>query len=434
MVKGDENTRLTESGSGTPMGALLRCYWQPIALAEELPSGGAPLPIRIMGEDLVLFRDEEDRLGLLARACSHRCADLSYGRLEDGGLRCLYHGWLYDVHGNCLEQPGEPPDSTYKDAIKHKAYPVREVSEIIFAYMGGGAPPSFPEFEFLQVDPDYRTIHKVHQECNFLQACEGEYDPAHVSYLHRRVSDEANRPRLRGGAADRDAANYLADNIRPQISYETTDYGLRIFTTRPAEPGKKYLRVTNYILPTMAAIAGRQAGDGYTAIWRVPVDDENHLRFGIQFQRTKPIDRARFDQINQAEITDDYRPIRNRRNRYLQDREAMNKDNFTGMGPLFLIHDAFASETQGAVHDRSREHLGTTDVVIQRVRRLLLEAMDAVEKGEDPPNIFGNNAKADLPDLVVVDEIVDETTDNLDFVKDVIANGPRKKPGEKHAK
>jgi len=336
-------------------------------------------------------------------------------------LRCLYHGWLFDIQGKCLEQPGEPPESNFKDEIKHKSYSVHEASDIVFAYMGPGDPPVFPDFEFLQVDEDYRTVHKAHLECNFLQACEGEFDPAHVSYLHRRMTDKANRPAIRGAAEGKDAANYLAEGLRPEMQFEMTDYGVRIFTTRPAEPGKKYLRVTNYILPTMAAIAGRQAGDGYTAIWRVPVDDENHLRFGVQFQRSKPIDRERFDAVNKAEITSDYRLIRNQRNRYLQDQTAMSEENFTGMGPLFLVQDAFAAETQGPIHDRSREHLGTTDMVIQRVRRILRDAIKTVERGEDPPNVFRDKGAAGLDDLVVIDEIVDADTDCSAFVKTRLA-------------
>src|SRR5579871_2680198 len=160
MLTRQENELLTRTGRGTPGGALMRRYWQPVALAEEIPSGAAPIPVKIMGEELVLFRDDRDRLGLLGLYCSHRCADLSYGRIEDGGLRCLYHGWLYDFDGRCLEQPAEPSESRYKDEIRHLAYPVQERGGLVFAYMGKGEPPLLPSYEFLGATVEHRYLVK----------------------------------------------------------------------------------------------------------------------------------------------------------------------------------------------------------------------------------------------------------------------------------
>src|SRR5881628_3635579 len=156
MITIEENNLLTQTSRGTPAGELLRRYWQPVALLEELPAGGAPLSMRILGEDLVLFRDDHGRVGLLGIHCSHRGTNLSYGRIEDGGLRCLYHGWLYDVHGRCLEQPGEPAGSTFHERIQHTAYPCREVGGLILAYLGPGEPPLVPNYEFLTAPEDYR--------------------------------------------------------------------------------------------------------------------------------------------------------------------------------------------------------------------------------------------------------------------------------------
>src|SRR5499425_2610999 len=141
MIASDENNLLTQVGPRTPCGELMRRYWQPIALSEELPRDGAPLKVQILGEELVLFRDDQGRPGLLGLHCSHRGTDLSYGRVEDGGLRCLYHGWLYDIHGNCLEQPCEPADKNFCHKVHHPAYPCREMAGLIFAYMGSGEPP-----------------------------------------------------------------------------------------------------------------------------------------------------------------------------------------------------------------------------------------------------------------------------------------------------
>src|SRR6266545_3450278 len=179
MITAEENQLLTRTDRETPCGELLRRYWQPVALSEELPNGGAPLKVRILGEDLVLFRDDQDRPGLLGLYCSHRCADLSYGRIEDGGLRCLYHGWLYDINGRCLEQPAEPAESRYKDEIRHLAYPVIERAGLLFTYMGGGEPPLLPNYDFLAAQPEHRYLQKTFLECNYLQALENHLDPAH---------------------------------------------------------------------------------------------------------------------------------------------------------------------------------------------------------------------------------------------------------------
>src|SRR5437868_6882132 len=151
MLTQEQNDLLTQTGPGTPGGDLLRRYWQPVALSEELPQGGAPVPLKVLSEELVLFRDDRGRPGLIGLHCSHRGADLSYGRIEDGGLRCIYHGWLYDLNGHCLEQPGEPAGSTFHERIRHTAYPCHEQAGAIFAYLGPGAPPEFPAYEFLSV-------------------------------------------------------------------------------------------------------------------------------------------------------------------------------------------------------------------------------------------------------------------------------------------
>src|SRR5690242_4212360 len=189
MLTAEQNALITHTGRGTPGGALLRAYWQPVALSEELPEGGAPLPVRLLGEDLVLFRDGEGQPGLLGLHCSHRGADLSYGRCEDGGLRCLYHGWLYDRVGRCLEQPGEPAGSDFKDKIRHLAYPCHELGGAIFAYLGEGQPPAFPAYEFLTAPEPNRWCTKFFTECNYLQANEGNIDPQHLSFLHRNFKD-----------------------------------------------------------------------------------------------------------------------------------------------------------------------------------------------------------------------------------------------------
>src|ERR1700733_8869082 len=180
MLTKEQNDALTLTGPGTPGGDLLRRFWQPIALGRELPKGGDPLSIDILGEELVLFRDEVGKLGLLDRHCCHRGADLSYGRVERGGLRCLYHGWVYDVNGACLEQPLEPGKGLHKDKVRQPSYPVIERAGAFFTYMGPGEAPAFPNYDFFSYPPEHVRTMKIHVDCNYMQANEGNYDPAHV--------------------------------------------------------------------------------------------------------------------------------------------------------------------------------------------------------------------------------------------------------------
>jgi phthalate 4,5-dioxygenase len=191
----EQNDLLTRIGPGTPGGQMLRRYWTPAALSVEVPPGGAPLPVRLLGEDLVLFRDESGHVGLLGIHCAHRGADLSYGRLEDGGLRCIYHGWLYDRTGRCLEQPGEPAASTFHERIRQPSYPCHEIGGIVFAYLGPGEPPLFPNYELFRVPEENRWVHKHYHECSYLQGNEGNIDTLHVGFLHRSCPGAASAPK-----------------------------------------------------------------------------------------------------------------------------------------------------------------------------------------------------------------------------------------------
>src|ERR1700720_3375488 len=378
MLSKEENRLITLTGPGTPGGALMRHYWHPIALADELPPGGAPMPVKILGEELVLFRDDRDRLGLLGLYCSHRCADLSYGRIEDGGLRCLYHGWLFDIEGRCLEQPAEPPESRYKDEIRHLAYPVIERAGLLLAYLGKGEPPLLPSYEFLAAPPEHRYLQKTFMECNYLQALEGDIDPAHLSFLHRSLQ---RRPLGRKDArtvpgSDRASATFLRQNRRPKLESERTDFGVRNYAIRDAGDGRRYVRINNFIMPNKVAAVGNEGrvGEGYTIHWHVPVDDENHVRFDFFFNRARPVARERYEQELATELIENpYR--RNKANRYLQDRELMKTTSFSGMGDHYAAQDAFATETCGPIHDRSREHLGASDTCIVAARRQLLAAI-----------------------------------------------------------
>jgi phenylpropionate dioxygenase-like ring-hydroxylating dioxygenase large terminal subunit len=415
MIPHETNRLLTQTGPGTPMGEVMRSYWQPIALSEEVPQSSAPMPVRILSEDLVLFRDEKGRLGLLDKRCPHRCTDLSYGRIEDGGLRCLYHGWLFDVKGKCLEQPAEPENSTYKDEIKHTAYPTHEVGGMIFCFMGKGEAPKFPDYEFVKAAPERRFLKRSTLECNYLQALEGGYDPAHLSFLHRPLEKKDTRP-VPGTDGGMSADMYYKEDRRPNLDYEVTDYGVRIFSIRKSGEDKKYVRVTNFVMPDAIAIVGNEGriGEGYSMHWHVPIDDTHHVRWDYVFNRVRPLDMTKYE----MRLANDKGPTGEKRaaeNRYFQDRDLMMTSNFTGMGESFNVHDAFAAESQGKIQDRTHENLGTTDVIIARVRKQMLEGIDAVKQGKDPLNV--KRETSDVSNIIVMSEVMPNTVDHKDYVR-----------------
>ncbi|HWO40592.1 MAG TPA: Rieske 2Fe-2S domain-containing protein [Candidatus Eisenbacteria bacterium] len=410
MISAEENRLLTETGPGTPCGNLLRRYWQPVALAEELPEGAAPLPVTVLGEKLVLFRDDAGRLGLLDIHCSHRGTDLSYGRVEDGGLRCLYHGWLYDVCGRVLEQPGEPGGGARRADIQHPAYPCQERGGVIFAYMGPGEPPLLPRYEFLEVPAPQRSAVKIRYDCNYLQANEGNVDPVHLSFLHQYIGDEkTSRGRLVRGATTADNV-LLGRDSAPTIEVEVTDFGLRIYTLRATESGSLYLRITNFVMPNLSAFGGSTVGEGYAVHWHVPIDDTRHWKYVFMFSRERALAPELLAK-SRAELGADYRLIRNAGNRYLQDRGSMKNQTFTGMGFNFQAHDAFASESQGPIQDRTREHLVSSDKAIVAARKLLANAIRDVAAGRDPQHVVRDPQRNRFPHLVVLSEVVPASTD-----------------------
>lgn len=358
MLTREENDLLTRTGPSTPCGELLRRYWQPVALSEELPLGGPAIPLQIMGEELVLFRDQAGRVGLLDRHCSHRAADLSYGRSEDGGLRCIYHGWLYDVNGHCLDTPAEPEGSNLKHTIRHPAYPCQEAGGAVFAYMGPGEAPLLPNYEVFQAAPDYRLTAKYFLECNYLQGLEGNQDSTHTRFLHRSVANPPTR--------------------YPFGEVEETDFGIW---------GKGENR-PYFVLPSFCLTGkGRKLGDGYMLYWRVPIDDTHHWQFIFEFQVSVPLDpktRANTTYL----VGPDYHPFRNRANRYLQDREEQRTKTYTGIGFDFPPQDACVNEGAGPIQDRTKEHLGAADHVILAGRKLLLKSVKMVADGQDPPGLI----------------------------------------------
>jgi phthalate 4,5-dioxygenase len=414
MLTREENDTLTRTGPGTPGGDLLRRYWQPAALAEELPLGGAPLPVRLLGEDLVLFRDDHGQPALLGRHCPHRGADLSYGRLEDGGLRCLYHGWLWDAQGRCLEQPGEPAGSTFHERVRHTAYPCLEAGGMILAYLGPGAPPALPPYELFAVPDAHRWATKIFHECSYLQANEGNIDPQHLSFLHRQFDESGWRQyRVHRTVPGSEASSMslFQRDVAPTIEVEETDFGVRIYSVRKTSAEQNYVRISNFVLPNAAAFPGRTEGDGYQMHWHVPIDDTHHWKYVLAFRRSGPLDPEAMRQEMAPAVGPDYQKPRTRANRYLQDRAEMQGRTFSGLGANFHVHDAFATESQGPIQDRTAEHLGTTDRAIIMARRRLLRAIRDVQEGRDPPHVW-READRDRPfELVVKSEAIPSAVD-----------------------
>ena len=379
MLSAEKNELLTHTGPGTPCGDFMRRYWHPIALAEELPIDGAPLPVRAFGQDYVLFRDEAGRPGLLDLHCAHRGADLSYGRVEDGGLRCIYHGWLYDVNGRCLEQPGEPAGSTFCEKIRQPSYPLIERADAIWAYLGPGEPPLFPNYEWLNVPNEQVFALKLFHECNFQQGNEGNIDYLHLSFLHYshilNREDGALLFNSRGAAPWRDL-----------VEGDRVPAGLRVCRIRQLE-GEKHLYMGTYLMPSGFAFHNTFTTDGYSINWHVPIDDVTHWKYTFIFSRTTALDKRQM-RSSRNKVTADYHGVLNKSNRYGQDRTSMKTESYSGIGLVFQAQDACVTEGAGPIQDRTKEHLGVSDVTVIEARELMFEGIKAVQEGRDPQHLL----------------------------------------------
>jgi nitrite reductase/ring-hydroxylating ferredoxin subunit len=393
MMSAEQNEFITRIGAGTPAGQLMRHYWQPAALVDEL-QGERPLKrVRLLGEDLVLFRDDEGRYGLLDRHCAHRGADLSFGRLEDGGVRCPFHGWLYDVEGKCLETPAEPEGSLLCRRVHQPAYPVVERNGILFAYLGAGAPPAFPDFDCFVAPGSHTFAFKGFIECNWLQALEVGIDPVHASYLHRFFADEdpkASYGRPFRGISDGSElpiTQLLREHTRPRIELEPTPWGFRIVTLREIDAARTHMRVTNLLFPHAFAIP---LDDAMTITqWHVPVDDEHCYWYAIFTSFAGAVDKeAMRRQRLQLYALPDYKPRRNKANDWGYDPGEQREATYTGLGADINVHDQWAIESMGPIQDRTREHLGSTDKVISAYRRVLVRAIEQARAGERPPMVL----------------------------------------------
>jgi phthalate 4,5-dioxygenase len=387
MLKPEENELLTRVGQGTPMGATVRRYWIPALLARELAEpDGPPVRVRLLSEDLVAFRDSTGRVGLVDEFCPHRRASLWFGRNEEGGLRCVYHGWKFAVDGSCLEQMNEPEPFCHK--VHLNAYPTVELGGIVWTYMGPPEhTPPLPKFAWTQAPASHRHVSKVIQECNWLQALEGGLDTSHAPILHRLLKDDAGRGGIKPSSA------YVRARA-PKIVVDITDYGYQYAGIRALGDDESHIRIYHYILPFHQIRASRsETGHPVDAghIW-VPIDDENTMVYNWAYSVGEPplgeADRLERGLGNGPSHVDQatFRSQANRANNYLIDRAVQRQLSFTGIDGV-NVQDRAIQETMGRIVDRSKEHLGPADKAIIQLRQLLRRAVDMTARRGTPAGV-----------------------------------------------
>ncbi len=392
----EENEILTRIGPGTPMGEVMRRYWMVAALSSDLPEPDCPpIRIKLLGEDLVAFRDSNGRVGLLDEFCPHRQASLFLGRSEECGLRCIFHGWKFDVEGNCLEMPNELPEDDFKDKVHVKAYPTLELGGAIWAYMGPKHKmPAPPKFEWTQVPDTHRHVPKMVQECNWLQALEGGIDGSHSSFLHRSLTTDVARSR-----AGLSASGYRGRSKAPRQEMDQTDYGLLFASIRPLGEEGNYVRSYHFVMP-FYEVRADQVGTGgevkrkvITGHFWVPMDDENCMVYNWMYSfGDEPLSKEMlaFTEWGAGrapeDLMPDFRNARNRSNNWLIDRQYQKTKSFAGIEGI-NTQDFAVQESMGPIVDRTKEHLGPSDRVIITARRLLLQAVRTVQEGGDPPGV-----------------------------------------------
>jgi phthalate 4,5-dioxygenase oxygenase subunit len=384
MLTREENEAITRVGPGTPMGELMRRYWMPALLTEELPAPDCPpVRVRLLGENLVAFRDSGGRVGLVDEACPHRRASLWFGRNEECGLRCVFHGWKFDVDGRCVDLMNEPDEFDFRDKVRLKAYPTLELAGLVWTYMGpAGSQPPAPAFEWTRVPDAARHVNKTWQECNWLQGLEGGIDTSHAPILHRRIRKDTDLPGVPPDAP-------FVTGKPPKLEVEVTDYGYRYYGVREVKDGL-YVRGYQFIMPFTQIRPGTDfGGQALVAghMW-VPMDDENCMVYNWEYSTTgeamaDPELVARELGTGHGEQDALYRKTRNRANDYLIDREAQRTETFTGIFGV-NVQDHAVQESMGAIMDRTREYLGPADKAIIAARRLLLEGTQVVADGGQP--------------------------------------------------
>jgi phthalate 4,5-dioxygenase len=392
MLSREENDLLTQTGPGTPAGDYFRRFWLPALLMSEVPTPDCPpVHVRLLGEDLIAFRDTNGRVGLVEEACPHRRASLFWGRNEECGLRCVYHGWKFDVNGTCVDMPNEPEDYRFQNKVSIAAYPTREYGGLIWAYLGPPEQePELPKLEWARVPQDSRYVSKRLQENNYLQAIEGGIDSSHSNFLHASVDafrlTDSYVEQVKASANLR-AKYHLLDKA-PMFTVKKTDYGLIIAVRRNAEEDKYYWRLTQFLLPSYTIIPYQKGLSIHGHCW-VPRDDQTCWIWSASWNPDGPLSYEERESIrNEAFIHErvdpvTFRPVRNKDNNYLIDREEQRKATMTGIHG-FAAQDQAIQESMGPIADRTRERLGTSDTAIIAARRLLLQEIRSLAEGREP--------------------------------------------------
>jgi len=374
VLSKEDNELLTRVGRGTPMGELIRRCWAPACLSEELPGPDCdPIRLRLLGEDLIAFRDSEGRVGVMDEHCPHRGASLFFGRNEEGGLRCLYHGWKMDVTGNVLETPCEPADSRIKYHVRHLAYPTVEQGDIVWTYLGPpNEQPSFPTFWWMALPAEKRCVGKVDYACNFVQAMEGVWDSTHSNVLHSGFQ-------LMGWTPEQIAElprEYGSLPTTPMVEAEETPYGFRAAAFKDRTDGRRTVSIRPFVVPFHCLL------DDSPHIF-VPVDDEHSWLYDIRVNSQYLLDREaslayRGERVG-IDLTPDHHKIRNFQANYGQDRKAMREKkepwSYAGIAWGKPHADMAMTETMGPIWERSREHLGISDFGVVTLRTRMLAAV-----------------------------------------------------------
>ncbi len=396
MLTREENELITRVGRGTPCGELFRQYWLPVLLSSELPGPDCPPQrVRVLGEDLVAFRATSGRVGLLAENCPHRGASLFFGRNEEEGLRCVYHGWKFDVAGKCVDMPNEPAESNFKHKIHHTAYPCHEVNGVIWTYLGPRRePPPFPRLPWTLVPEANHAAAKITEDCNWVQVLEGDFDAVHAEFLHFDAE--------RGGA---EAFPLRRGYEPPHLEILFTEAGFTKASRHSRGPEQYHWRLYQFLMPCFGMLPA--AGDAVNYRVAVPIDDGHTTFWNGRYSTSRELradERLRPGTNGYSEYQPNtssdplrrWRMVTTLENNYLMDYEAQrSRQRFSGIPPV-KPQDLAMTESMGTVMDRSREHLGTTDAAIIQMRRLLLAAIKGLrDHGATPPGV-------DSPDCYAV--------------------------------
>ena len=387
MLKKEVNELLTQTGPGTPMGALFRRYWLPALLADELPSDGCPpVRVKLLSERLIALRDSEGKYGLIDEFCAHRGVSLWFGKNEDCGIRCAYHGWKYDVTGQCVDVPSEPDGSRFPAKVKLTSYPLVKIGDVLWTYMGDPANlPALPAFEWVSVPPEQRYTSKRWQESNWLQALEGGIDSSHVAWLHS--GGLKSDPLFKGAKGN----EYSLSDLKPYFEVAEADGGLFIGARRNAEEGEYYWRITPWVMPSFTMVPPRGDHPVHGHFW-VPIDDENNWVFSFDYHPVRSLTPEELQAmrdgygVHNQYVPGTFRPLQNKDNDYLMDRDAQQRgETFSGVWGI-AMQDASLQESMGPVVDRTMERLVPTDTGIIKARQKLRKATEALrDHGTTPP-------------------------------------------------